>query len=84
MDPIESSNTAVAVKSVAEGGRSDLAAIGSADAARIYGLSVIESGIASSSTNTTRYEEVATILQLLLVHMHKLRWITQWACEVGY
>ena len=59
VDPIESSNTAVAVKSVAESGRSDVAAIGSADAARIYGLSVIESAIASSSTNTTRFVAIS-------------------------
>ncbi len=59
MDQIESSNTAVAVKSLADDPRADTAAIGSADAAKIYGLSVIQSSIASSKTNTTRFVAIS-------------------------
>ncbi len=55
----ESSNTAVAVKSVAELNRPDTAAIGSADAAEIYGLTVLEGSIASSKTNTTRFVAIS-------------------------
>lgn len=58
MDPVESTNTATAVHSVACAARADTAAIGSADAAEQYGLSVIQSGIASSKNNTTRFVSI--------------------------
>ncbi|MBE6671079.1 MAG: bifunctional chorismate mutase/prephenate dehydratase [Ruminococcaceae bacterium] len=48
-------NTAVAAKMVAEMGRKDIAAIGSAEAAEKYGLNVLASHINESNTNTTRF-----------------------------
>lgn len=52
---IESVNTAVAAKQVAESGRTDIAAIGSEEAAEKYGLKVVKSHINESSNNTTRF-----------------------------
>lgn len=48
-------NTAVAVQTVAESGRKDLAAIGSAEAGELYGLVKLEGHIEQSSGNTTRF-----------------------------
>ena len=48
-------NTAIAAKYVAESGRTDIAAIGSLEAAEKYGLKVVESHINSSGSNTTRF-----------------------------
>ena len=48
-------NTAVAAKSVAENGKKDIAAIGSAEAAHLFGLQVICEKINDSSSNTTRF-----------------------------
>ena len=48
-------NTAVAAKTVAESGRRDLAAIGSEEAAKEYGLVKLEGHINESGTNTTRF-----------------------------
>ena len=53
--PTESVNTAVAAKYVAESGRKDIAAIGSAEAGEKYGLSVIAPHINESGFNTTRF-----------------------------
>ena len=52
---IESINTAVAVKQVAESERKDIAAIGSIEAAKEYGLKVIAPHINESNSNTTRF-----------------------------
>ena len=48
-------NTAVAAKMVAESGRTDIAAIGSIEAAKKFGLEKIEGHINESGTNTTRF-----------------------------
>lgn len=52
---IESVNTAVAAKQVAEAGRHDVAAIGSAEAAEKFGLIKLEGHINESGMNTTRF-----------------------------
>ena len=49
------SNTALAVKFVSELGKQHVAAIGSVQAARLYGLEVLERGINQSAGNTTRF-----------------------------
>ena len=49
------SNTALAAKFVAELGKMHVAAIGSAQAAQLYGLEVLEHGINQSAGNTTRF-----------------------------
>ena len=54
-EAIEAVNTAVAAKQVAETGRLDLAAIGSEEAAKKFGLIKLESHINQSSANTTRF-----------------------------
>ncbi len=51
----ESSNTAVAAEFVANSDRKDIAAIGSEQAAKIYGLEVIAASINDSNSNTTRF-----------------------------
>lgn len=48
-------NTAVAAKYVSEMGRKDVAAIGSIEASRQFGLEVISGHINDSNTNTTRF-----------------------------
>lgn len=48
-------NTAVAAKQVAEMGRKDIAAIGSAEAAQTYGLTKLKTHINEKSGNTTRF-----------------------------
>ena len=52
---IEAVNTAVAAKQVADMGRHDVAAIGSEEAAELFGLCKLESHINESSNNTTRF-----------------------------
>ena len=54
-EAIEAINTAVAAKMVAESGRTDIAAIGSDEAAAEYGLQKLEGNINRSSKNTTRF-----------------------------
>ncbi|MBE6683142.1 MAG: bifunctional chorismate mutase/prephenate dehydratase [Ruminococcaceae bacterium] len=54
-EPVEAVNTAVAAKMVAESGRQNLAAIGSEEAAKKFGLEILESRINESGTNTTRF-----------------------------
>lgn len=51
----EAVNTAVAAKAVAQSGRLDIAAIGSVEAGRKFGLEKIESHINESNINTTRF-----------------------------
>ncbi|MBQ6847893.1 MAG: chorismate mutase [Clostridia bacterium] len=55
LSSVEAINTAVAVKQVAESGRTDIAAIGSEEAAKEYGLKIIKSHINESNSNTTRF-----------------------------
>ncbi len=59
-DALETVNTAVAAKQVADTGDITLAAIGSREAAREYGLEVIESHINESNSNTTRFAVFAS------------------------
>lgn len=54
-ETVEAVNTAVAAKQVAEMGRHDIAAIGSAEAAEKFGLKKLEGHINESSQNTTRF-----------------------------
>ncbi len=54
-EAIEEVNTAVAARKVAEWGRADIAAIGSEEAARKFGLVKLEGHINQSSNNTTRF-----------------------------
>ena len=61
--PTECSNTAVAVKSVADTKDKTLAAIGSAEAAKKYGLKILKSNIASSAFNTTRFVSISSVAQ---------------------
>lgn len=51
----EYENTALAAKYVAEKGDKSIAAIASAEASEIFGLSVLERNINASRTNTTRF-----------------------------
>lgn len=48
-------NTAVAAKMVSESGRQDIAAIASADAAKKYGLTILQPDIQTDAANTTRF-----------------------------
>ncbi|MBQ9860151.1 MAG: chorismate mutase [Clostridia bacterium] len=52
---VEAVNTAVAASQVAQMGRHDIAAIGSAEAAEKFGLKKLESHINESSQNSTRF-----------------------------
>lgn len=54
-ESIEAVNTAVAAKTVADKGDHSLAAIGSARAAELCGLKILESHINESGKNTTRF-----------------------------
>lgn len=60
----ESSNTAVAAKRVAEKQDPACAAIGTAEAAELYGLEVLEPRINTSRTNTTRFASFSRMLRL--------------------
>lgn len=53
--PVEAVNTAVAVKIVAGYDRTDIAAIGSEEAAKKFGLVKLEAHINDNSSNTTRF-----------------------------
>ena len=52
---IQAVNTAVAAKFVADSGRTDIAAIGSDDAAKEYGLVKLDAHINTGAANTTRF-----------------------------
>lgn len=52
---IFASNTAVAAKEVAEKGDKSVAAIASAETAKLYGLDVLESEVNESAVNTTKF-----------------------------
>jgi chorismate mutase/prephenate dehydratase len=53
--PVEFTNTALAVKRIAQLNDKSVAAIGSVEAAQIYGLKVLDKDINASKTNTTRF-----------------------------
>lgn len=57
-------NTAVAAKRVAESGRSDAAAIASAECAQLYGLDVLAQDIQNSDNNQTRFLCIARELAI--------------------
>ena len=57
----EVSNTALAAKTVAEGGDKTLGAIASVETAEIYGLKVIEANINKSGENTTRFAVLSKV-----------------------
>ncbi len=57
----ESSNTAVAAKTVAESGDKSLGAIASVETAQIYGLKVLEANINKSGENTTRFAVISKV-----------------------
>ena len=57
---VECENTAIAAKLVAEKGDPSLAAIGSAEAAKLYGLNVTDSGIQDEHDNLTRFIAVSS------------------------
>ena len=68
----ESSNTAVAAKRVAEKQDPTCAAIGTAEAAALYGLEVLEPRINTSRTNTTRFAAFSRMLRLDTVNKRKM------------
>ena len=53
--PVPGSNTALSAKELAEGGRMDLAVIASRSCAELYGLDIIDEGVADSPMNYTRF-----------------------------
>ena len=64
MEPREYANTALAAKRVAEKQDPACAAIGTAEAAALYGLEVLEPRINTSRTNTTRFAAFSRMLRL--------------------
>lgn len=59
IEPREFSNTAAAARAVAEGGEPGLGAICSEDAAKRYGLTILQKGIQNAGNNTTRFVAVS-------------------------
>lgn len=59
---IESTNTAVAAKTVADGNDESVAAIASDETAKIYGLEVLEKNINRLEQNTTKFAVLTPIL----------------------
>jgi len=57
-------NTAAAAKYVTESGRRDIAAIGSAENGRLYGLECLDSGIQDSQNNYTRFICISKDLEI--------------------
>ena len=62
LEAVEAANTAVAVKTVAQGGDKSAAAIGSRRAGKLYGLQVLAEHIADSDANTTRFIAISKAL----------------------
>ena len=58
---IESNNTALAAKTVAESNDKSLGAIASVETAKIYGLKVLEANINTSGENTTRFAVLSKV-----------------------
>ncbi len=57
----EAENTAIAAKNVSEGSDPHVGAIASADAARLYGLQILECDINESRSNTTRFAVFSSV-----------------------
>ena len=57
----ETSNTALAAKTVADAGDKSIGAIASAETAEIYGLKVVEANINKSGDNTTRFAVLSKV-----------------------
>ena len=72
MEPREFANTALAAKRVAEKQDPGCAAIGTVEAAALYGLEVLEPRINTSLTNTTRFAAFSRILRLDTVNKRKM------------
>lgn len=60
-DAEETSNTALAAKTVAESGDKSIGAIASVETAEIYGLKVIEANVNKSGENTTRFAVLSKV-----------------------
>ena len=60
-ETVESNNTALAAKTVAEANDPTLGAIASVETAEIYGLKVIEANINKSGENTTRFAVLSKV-----------------------
>jgi len=60
----ECENTAVAAKTVAESGRTDIAAIASSACASLYGLVELEASVADSDNNHTRFIVISKSLEI--------------------
>ena len=60
-EAVQSNNTALAAKAVAEAGDKSLGAIASVETAQIYGLKVIQSDVNKSSENTTRFAVLSKV-----------------------
>lgn len=60
----ECENTAVAAKTVAESGRTDIAAIASSACASLYGLVELEASVADSDNNHTRFIVISKALEI--------------------
>lgn len=58
---IEYANTAKAAKAVKEGGDKSIAAIASAETARLYGLTVLDHDINESAVNSTRFAVLSRV-----------------------
>lgn len=63
LEPVPYANTAMAAQFVAQSGDPTLAAIASAESARLYGLDILAANINSSSQNTTRFIVIARELK---------------------
>ena len=72
MQAREYSNTALAAKHVAEKQDPSCAAIGTAEAAELYGLQVLEPRINTSRTNTTRFAAFSRVLNLDTANKRKM------------
>ena len=59
---VESNNTALAARMVAEQGDKSLGAIASADTAALYGLQILEANVNKSGENTTRFAVLSKVM----------------------
>ena len=57
-------NTAMAARTVAESGRSDIAALSSRDCARLYGLDILDEGVQDQGDNYTRFICISKNLEI--------------------
>jgi len=72
MQPMEYSNTALAARFVAENGDPSCAAIGTAEAAELYGLEILAPRINTSRNNTTRFAAFSRMLRLDTTNKRKM------------